>query len=72
MQTDLVAQENRGKIIGFTNFVGYIATAVGMLLGNGMYVSLSPQLPFFLLLVLVIPQFLIMLLLVPEPRKREQ
>ncbi len=72
MQTDLVAQENRGKIIGFTNFVGYIATAVGMLLGNWMYVSLSPQLPFFLLLVLVIPQFLIMLLLVPEPRKREQ
>jgi len=72
MQTDLVARENRGKIIGFTNFVGYIAIAVGMLLGNWMYVSLAPQLPFFLLLVLSAPQFLILLLLVTEPRKREQ
>jgi MFS family permease len=72
MQTDLVAKENRGKIIGFTNFVGYIAVAVGMLLGNWLYVSVSPQLPFFTLLVLLIPQFAITLLLIPEPRKREE
>jgi MFS family permease len=72
MQTDLVAQENRGKIIGFTNFVGYVATAIGMLLGNWLYVSVSPQLPFFLLLVLSVPQFMILLLLVSEPGKREQ
>jgi len=72
MQTDLIARENRGKIIGFTNFVGYIATAIAMLLGNWMYVSFAPQLPFFLLLVLSVPQFLILLLFVTEPRKREQ
>lgn len=72
MQTDLVAKENRGKIIGFTNFVGYIAVAVGMLLGNWLYVSVSPQLPFFTLLVLLIPQFAITLLLIPEPKKREE
>jgi MFS family permease len=72
MQTDLVAQENRGKIIGFTNFVGYVATAIGMLLGNWLYVSVSPQLPFFLLLALSVPQFIILLLRVSEPRKREQ
>jgi MFS family permease len=72
MQTDLVAKENRGKIVGFTNFVGYIATAIGMLLGNWLYVSFAPQLPFFLLLALLGPQFLILLLLVPEPTKREQ
>ena len=72
MQTDLVAQENRGKIIGFTNFVGYVATAIGMLLGNWLYVSVSPQLPFFLLLALSVPQFMILLLLVSEPGKREQ
>jgi len=72
MQTDLVAQENRGKIIGFTNFVGYVATAIAMLLGNWLYVSVSPQLPFFLLLALTVPEFMIMLLLVSEPRKREQ
>ena len=72
MQTDLIARENRGKIIGFTNFVGYIATAIAMLLGNWMYISLAPQLPFFLLLALSVPQFLILLLLVTEPRTREQ
>ena len=72
MQTDLVAKENRGKIIGFTNFVGYIAMAIGMLLGNWFYVSVSPQLPFFTLLVLLIPQFVITLLLIPEPKKREE
>ena len=72
MQTDLVAKENRGKIIGFTNFVGYIAMAIGMLLGNWFYVSISPQLPFFTLLVLLIPQFIITLLLIPEPKKREE
>jgi MFS family permease len=71
MQTDLIARENRGKIIGFTNFVGYIATAIAMLLGNWMYVSFAPQLPFFLLLALSVPQFLILLLFVTEPRKRE-
>jgi hypothetical protein len=43
-----------------------------MLLGNWMYVSFAPQLPFFLLLVLSVPQFLILLLFVTEPRKREQ
>jgi len=72
MQTDLVAKENRGKVIGFTNFVGYIAMAIGMLLGNWFYVSVSPQLPFFTLLVLLIPQFVITLLLIPEPKKREE
>jgi len=72
MQTDLVARENRGKIIGFTNFVGYIAMAIGMLLGNWLYIGVSPQLPFFTLLVLLIPQFVITLLLIPEPKKREE
>ena len=50
-RTDLIAREIRGKIIGFTNFVGYIATAMAMLLGNWMYVSFAPQLPFLRLLV---------------------
>jgi MFS family permease len=72
MQTDLVPREKRGKIIGFTNCVGYIMTAIGMLLGNWLYVSVSPQLPLYLLLFLTAPQFLITWLLIREPRDREQ
>lgn len=72
MQTDLVPKENRGKIIGFTNFGGYIVMAIGMLLGNWFYVSVSPQLPFFVFLALIVPQFMITLLLVPEPKKRAE
>ncbi len=72
LQTDLIPKENRGKIIGFTNFLGYIVMGVGMLLGNWLYVSFLPQLPFFVLLALALPQFMIALLLVHEPKKREQ
>ena len=72
LQTDLVPQENRGKVIGFTNFVSYIFMGLGMLLGNYLYASVSSQLPFFIMLVLLIPQFLITLLLIPEPKKREK
>ena len=72
MQTDLVPRENRGKIIGFTNFAGYLITAIGMLLGNWLYVAISPRLPFFISLALTIPQFLIVLILVREPGEREQ
>jgi MFS family permease len=72
LQTDFVAQEKRGKVIGFTNFVNYIFMGVGMLLGNYLYVHVLPQLPFLLTLVLLIPQFLITLLLIHEPKKREK
>jgi len=72
LQTDLVPQENRGKVIGFTNFVSYIFSGLGMLLGNYLYASVSPQLPFLLMLVLLVPQFLITLFLIPEPKKREK
>ena len=72
MQTDLVPKENRDKIIGFTNFAGYVLTAIGMLLGNWLYVAVSPQLPFFMFLALTVPQLLIMLVLVREPGERQQ
>jgi len=72
LQTDLVPQEKRGKVIGFTNFVSYIFMGFGMLLGNYLYASVLPQLPFLLLLVLLIPQFLITVFLIAEPKKREK
>lgn len=67
--TDLVPPENRGKVVGFRNFVSYIFAGLGMLLGNYLYVSFFPQLPFYATLGLLIPELLIILFLVQEPGK---
>jgi predicted MFS family arabinose efflux permease len=70
LSTDLVDSENRGKVNGFTNFSGYIMMGIGMLLGNYLYVSFLPQLPFYMALALTFPALLIVLFLVHEPAKR--
>lgn len=67
---DLIQQENRGKVIGFTNFAGYIAMGFGMLLGNYLYLSSIPQMPFFANLMLAIPELLIVLFLIHEPNEK--
>jgi MFS family permease len=69
LSTDLVDPVNRGKVVGFRNFVGYIFMGLGMLLGNYLYVSLFPQMPFYVALGLLIPAFLIVLFLVHEAEK---
>jgi len=66
LSTDLVNRENRGKVVGFRNFVGYIFNGLGMLLGNYLYVSFFPQLPFYMTLGLLIPSIYIVLFLVHE------
>jgi MFS family permease len=70
LQTDLVPRENRAKIIGFSQFVGYVLMAFGLLTGGIIY-SITPQLPFLLMLVALPPSFLIVSILVHEPQKRE-
>ena len=70
LQTDLVPRENRAKVIGFSQFVGYILMAFGMLAGGILY-SISRQFPFLLMMLFLAPSFLIILLLVHEPEKRE-
>jgi MFS family permease len=70
LQTDLVPRENRAKVIGFSQFVGYVLMATGMLTGGLIY-SIRPQLPFLLMLTALLPSFLIILFLVHEPEKRE-
>jgi len=70
LSTDLVPPQNRGKVNGFINFIGYIVSGFGMLLGNYMYVSFIPQLPFYVTLGLTVPALLIGLFLVHEPKKR--
>jgi MFS family permease len=70
LSTDLVHPENRGKVNGFVNFMGYIMMGLGMLLGSYLYVNFIPQLPFYVTLGLIVPEFLIVLFLVHEPKKR--
>lgn len=70
LSTDLVSPENRGKVNGFVNFMGYIFFGFGMLLGNYLYVSFIPQLPFYVVLGLIVPAVLVALFLVHEPKKR--
>jgi MFS family permease len=69
LSTDLVDPVNRGKVVGFRNFVAYIFMGLGMLLGNFLYVSLIPQMPFYVALGLLIPAFLIVLFLIHETKK---
>jgi MFS family permease len=69
---DLVEQGNRGKVVGFTNFAGYLAMGFGMLLGNLLYVGSVPQMPFYVNLVLAIPEFLIVTLLIHEPKEKAE
>jgi MFS family permease len=68
LTASLVEQQNRGKVRGFLNFMGYIFTGVGMLLGNLFY-NLVPQLPFYVAIGLTIPMTFIILLKIQEPKK---
>jgi len=68
--TDLVQPENRGKVNGFINFIGYIAMGIGMLLGSYLYVSFIPQLPFYVTLGVIVATVFITLFLIHEPEKQ--
>jgi len=72
LSADLVDPMNRGKVVGFRNFVGYIFNGFGMLLGSYLYVSFFPQMPFYVTLGLIIPGIIIILLLVHERRSETQ
>jgi MFS family permease len=72
LQADLTPKEQRGKVNGFINFANYIIMASGSLLGGYLYEHVSPQTPFMLAIVAVLPSFLLTLVLVKEPEKREE
>jgi len=67
----LVEPKNRGKINGGVNFVGYILMGAGMIMGNFLY-NLTPQLPFYMTIALVMPTMLIIIFRIPEPRIEER
>jgi MFS family permease len=66
----MVPRENRAKVIGFSQFVGYVFMALGLLAGGIIY-AFSPQLPFFLLMMFTVPSFIIVFFLVHEPEQRQ-
>jgi MFS family permease len=70
LQADLVPREKRAKVIGFSQFLSYILMAFGMLTGGIIY-SFNPQLPFLLMIALVIPSAMVIALMVHEPARRE-
>jgi len=70
LSADLVSPVNRGKVVGFRNFVGYIAMGFGMLLGGYLYESSIPQSPFYLTIGLIVPALLIILFLIREPKEQ--
>jgi MFS family permease len=72
LSADLVSRENRGKVNGFINFMSYVASGFGMLLGNYLYITFFPQLPFYTVLVLTLPLFIVIPLFVHEPSEQER
>ena len=67
----LVEPKKRGKIAGSVNFVGYILTGIGMLMGNFFY-TLVPELPIYMTIAVAIPMILIIFFRIPEPSKEER
>jgi len=72
LQADLTPKAQRGKVNGFTNFANFILMAFGNLLGGLLYEHVSPQLPFFIAAVSVLPPCILTFILVHEPEKREE
>ena len=72
LSADLVEQEYRGKLNGFINFMSYVAMGLGMLLGNYLYITFIPQLPFYTAMAITIPTFITTIFLVHEPQKRDR
>ncbi|UCG37500.1 MAG: MFS transporter [Candidatus Bathyarchaeota archaeon] len=72
LQADLTPRAERGKVMGFANFVGFIVMALGNLAGGVLYEHFSPHLPFLVAAASVLPSFVLTLLLVHEPEKKEE
>lgn len=68
LSTDLTEPVNRGKVVGFNNFFGYIIMGIGMLLGGYLYENFMPQSPFIISLGTVFAALLVVLFLVNERR----
>jgi MFS family permease len=72
MFADLVPQAQRGKVTGSVNFFAYIFMAIGGLAGGLLYDRVSPQFPFILAVILVIPSVAMIVSQVHEPKPEER
>jgi MFS family permease len=69
---DLVPQAQRGKVTGSNHFFTYLGTAVTGAIGGFTYEAVSPQTPFLLTIILIIPSTAILLFRVKEPKPEER
>jgi MFS family permease len=69
---DLVPQAQRGKVTGSMQFFTYIFMALGGLGGGLLYDGVSPQTPFLVMLLLMLPSVLIAALYIKEPKPEER
>jgi len=69
---DLVPQAQRGKVTGSMNFFTYIFMAIGGILGGLLYDNVSPQSPFLVMMLLMIPSILLSAFFVHEPKPEER
>jgi MFS family permease len=69
---DLVPQTQRGKVTGSMNFFSYIFMALGAVMGGLIYDNVSPELPFLLMLVLLVPSTLLIVFRVHEPKPEDR
>lgn len=72
LEADLTPKRQRGKVMGFTNFASYIMMAIGNLIGGVLYEYVSPQFPFMLTVVFLLPPIILTLLKVHEPEERQK
>jgi MFS family permease len=72
LQADLTPKECRGKIQGFSSFINYVVMAIGTAMGGFLYEHFSPQLPFYLASLFMVPAFLITLMRVHDAQRRQE
>jgi len=72
LEADLTPKEQRGKVSGFRNLLNYLVIGLGNLIGGALYEHLSPQTPFYITFIFLIPSLALTFFLVHEPEKREE
>lgn len=72
LQADLTPRECRGKIQGFSSFVNYIVMALGTAAGGFLYEHFSPQIPFYIATLSVVPAFILTFVRVHEAQQRQE
>lgn len=71
LQADLTPKEYRGKVMGFSNFVDCLLGSGALLLGGFLYESVSPLIPFLLLLITMVFTVMATAVFIIEPQIKE-